>query len=307
MNTRVNHYIDAMYGGLPPEPSGLRIALVHQLERDRGVLQTWRVSAVDTGLSWLVQLQWPEPYQGRVVQFLLSSDMCWPHCLNDAAAAAVLERGVVLASFNRLVFAHDPPGCKREGPLFACWPELKFGALSAWAWAMGQTVLALKQEFPLVQVSVIGHSRSGKSALLAAAVYPAISAVVSHNSGTVGASSLLRMGEHAESLSELAKAFPHWLGPDLKDVRLQQELIVDDGLVLLRAIAPRGLMIIQAQSDMWANPAGARHRYEVLKESWPERAEALMLFERSGGHAMGREDWAVAADFLCRLTRPLRQ
>jgi pimeloyl-ACP methyl ester carboxylesterase len=302
MNTRVNHYINAMYGGLPPEPPGLRIALVHQLERHRGMLQVWRVGAVDTRISWLVQLQWPERREKGVVPILLSSDQCWPHCLSDTAAEAVLDRGVALASFNRLEFAHDPPSGEREGLLFDVWPDLEFGALSAWAWAMGQTVLALKQEFPLAQVSVIGHSRSGKSALLAAAVYPAIAAVVSHNSGAVGASSLLRTGEHAESLPSLVKAFPHWLGPRVQDARWQQELIADDGQALLEAIAPRGLMIIQAQSDLWANPAGARYRYEALRRIWASRADALKLLEREGVHAIGREDWAAAADFLCRLT-----
>ena len=301
MNTRVNHYVEMMYGGLPPSEGRVHLVLAHQLRRETGVLQIWRVHATDAQLGWLLQVSWPGEPVSDDAQILLSPDACWPHCLTPDVVHAVHQRGVAVASFNRLDVAHDAPNGVRAGPLCDRWPSLDFGAVSAWAWAMGQTALALRQVYRSAQIAVIGHSRSGKAALLAAAAYPCIDAVISHNSGTAGASSLQKMGAGAESLSSLVAAFPHWLGPQAAQAAKQAELIADDGLALWTQIAPRGLMIIQAQDDLWANPEGARCRYEQLRSMWAQRPDALTLLERSGGHAMGRADWAAAADFLSRL------
>ncbi len=301
MNIRVSHYIDLMYGGLPPAESRLQLGLIHELRRERSVLQIWQIQATDAQLNWLLQVHWPGGPEGNGGRILLSSDACWPHCLTQDAVSAVHARGIALATFNRLDVAHDPPNGKRQGSLFDRWPQLSFGALSAWGWAMGQSALALQQVYASARISVIGHSRSGKAALLAAAAYPSIEAVISHNSGTVGASSLWHMGDGAESLQDLAQAFPHWLGREARQVNAYAELIADDGEALLKEIAPRGLMIIQAQDDLWANPEGARYRYKQLEGSWSARPAALRLLERSGGHAMSLTDWAAAADFLERL------
>ncbi len=301
MNIRVSHYIDVMYGGVPPAESRLQALLVHELRRETGVLQIWRVRAIDAQLSWLLQVNWPSEPVGDGAKILLSPDACWPDCLTQDAVNAVHERGIALASFNRLDLAHDAPNGERAGPLFDRWPPLAFGALSAWAWAMGQTALALQQVYRSAQIAVIGHSRSGKAALLAAATHPSIAAVISHNSGTAGASSMRQMGAGAESLRSLVKAFPHWLGPQAGQSAMQEALMADDGEALLAQIAPRGLMIIQAQDDLWANPEGARYRYEQLRSKWAGRSDALTLLVRSGGHALGRSDWAAAADFLFRL------
>jgi pimeloyl-ACP methyl ester carboxylesterase len=301
MDTRVNHYIDGMYGGLPPPEPHLSVMLVHELKRGLDVLHVWRVQAVETQLSWLVQVNWPTQRTGDGASLLLSPDACWPHCVNTDAARVVHERGMAWASFNRLDVAHDPPGGERSGPLFERWPRLGFGALSAWAWAIGQTVLALQQAYPHTPVGVIGHSRSGKAALLAAAMYPTVSAVISQNSGTAGASSLQHMSAGAESLAELTRAFPHWLGSLAHLPDTQSSLQADDGIALLQKIAPRGLMIIQAQDDAWANPQGARHRYQQLQDTWAQQSHALVLLERAGGHVIGEADWVAAADFLRRL------
>lgn len=134
-----------------------------------------------------------------------------------------------------------------------------------------------------------------------------MAAVISHNSGTAGASSLQQMDAQAESLASLAKVFPHWLGPAAQRASVQSELIAQDGLALWQQIAPRGLMIIQAQDDAWAHPRGAKLRLEQLQPHWRTRPRALQLVERTGGHAMGVEDWRHAAGFLCQLDPALRQ
>jgi pimeloyl-ACP methyl ester carboxylesterase len=301
MNTRVSHYLNAMYGGLPPPAADLRVILVHELKRPEGVLHVWRVQASEARLSWMLHVSWPAESVKSGGRILLSPDACWPHCVNEGAARTVHAQGITFASFDRLEVAHDSPSGERSGPLFDRWPNAEFGALSAWAWAMGHTALALQQVYPSAHVGVIGHSRGGKAALLAAALYPSIAAVISHNSGAAGASSLQRVGAGAESLNDLAAAFPHWLGLQASRPGALASLEADDGVAFLQSIAPRGLMIIQGEQDAWANPEGARHRYSQMQSAWRQRPDALALLEREGGHAMGQADWAAGAGFLQRL------
>jgi hypothetical protein len=295
---QVRYYIQEMYGGLPQPLPGTHATLVHELARSPGLLQIWAVHSAGAALRWMLHIQWPtgKPADGTPV--LLSPDGCWTHCVSPEAAQVVNGHAVALAWFNRLELADDPPSSQRQGPLFALWPGASFGALSAWAWGIQHSVDALLQIQPHAQVGVVGHSRGGKAALLAACTDTRIAAVISHNSGTAGAASLQRAGAGAESLQDLAQRFPHWLGPRVQEPDVAQELHALDGLAMLAALAPRGLCMIQAQDDAWANPTGTRHRLEQLRPYWHGYAERLRLHERPGGHAMGAADWALAAQFL---------
>lgn len=299
--SRVNLYLEAMYGGLVPQEAQLKLSLAHELRRDGVLVQAWQVHAVQTGLSWIIDVSWPSAAADDGGQILLSPDACWMHCVNPDAVQAVHSHDVAFASFNRLLMAQDPPAGQRQGALFERWPQLHFGALAAWAWGISHSVRALHIVFPKAQVGVVGHSRGGKAALLAAATDPRIAAVISHNSGTGGASSLQQMSPGAESLQDLVQAFPHWLGPQAKLEATQKELVDGDGTQLWAQIAPRGLLIMQAMDDLWANPAGARHRSGQLAPDWQNRSEALARVERWGGHAMTAQDWSVAADFVRRI------
>lgn len=243
---------------------------------------------------------WPSGH--APVPVLLSPDGCWPHCVNEEIAYEVGQQGVALAWFNRLDLAFDPPDALRAGPVFEAWPEAAFGAISAWAWGLQRCVDALLQTQRAASqgIGVIGHSRGGKAALLAGATDARIRATISHNSGTGGAGSLQVMGQGSESLADLAQRFPHWLGPEAAKEATQQQLTATDNLPLLRAIAPRGLCLLQASDDLWANPAGTQYAYAQLQPTWAALGvpHCIDWQERTGGHAMTALDWARAAAFL---------
>jgi len=116
------------------------------------------------------------------------------------------------------------------------------------------------------------------------------------NSGTGGASCQGVAGAGSESLAELAQRFAHWLAPGAQSAHVQAQLIEAEVPAQLWArIAPRGLLVQQAQDDAWANPAGTRALLARLAPHWSAAPERLVLRERAGGHAMTAADWQAAA------------
>jgi hypothetical protein len=111
------------------------------------------------------------------------------------------------------------------------------------------------------------------------------------------------MGQGSESLADLAQRFAHWLGPEAPKEATQQQLTTTDNLPLLRAIAPRGLCLLQASDDAWANPAGTQYAYGQLQPTWAAQRvpHCIDWQERTGGHAMTALDWVRAAAFLQRV------
>jgi dienelactone hydrolase len=307
LNPQAQGYIDGLFGGLPSYSGGVSATLMHRLERGDHFCDNWKVYAPcgvgGAVLEWTMVVYWPSWH--AQVPVLLSPDGCWPHCVNEEIAHEVGKLGVALAWFNRLDLAFDPPDSLRSGPAFDAWPRESFGAISAWAWGLQRCVdaLLLTQHAAPQGIGVIGHSRGGKAALLAGATDPRIRATISHNSGTGGAGSLRVMGQGSESLADLAQRFAHWLGPEAPKEATQQQLTTTDNLPLLRAIAPRGLCLLQASDDAWANPAGTQYAYGQLQPTWAAQRvpHCIDWQERTGGHAMTALDWVRAAAFLQRV------
>lgn len=283
------------------------VALMHRLERNGHVWDNWKVQAPCEAdgvmMHWTMGVQWPIRHTHRAV--LLSPDGCWPHCVNEEAAHEAGKAGMALAWFNRLELAYDPPDARRVGPIFEGWPERPFGAIAAWAWGLQRCVDALLLTGLAApgRIGVIGHSRGGKAALLAGATDPRIAATIAHNSGTGGGASLMVVGEGSESLVALAARFPHWLGPRATETETQQRITEIDCLPMLQAIAPRGLCLLQASDDIWANPPGTHYAFEQLRPAWAahDRQHCIDWQERTGGHPMTGLDWQRAAAFLQRV------
>lgn len=304
MNHSDPGFFEDMYGGAVPAGGRVVVRPMHRLEQGPRTWDNWQVEVQggegEVWLRWSLIVHWPEGHRNGAV--LLSPDGCWPHCVNEAAALEAGREGVALAWFNRLELAFDAADALRAGPLFDRWQGSRFGALSAWAWGLQRCVdaLLLTGLVKPGRIGVVGHSRGGKAALLAGAGDPRIAATIAHNSGTGGAASLQVVGEGSESLAELAARFPHWLGPKMGDEAVRQRCVQTDNLPLLRAIAPRGLCILQASDDAWANPLGSRHAFEQLRPHWAALgAEQRVVYqERTGGHPMSALDWRRAAAFL---------
>lgn len=197
------------------------------------------------------------------------------------------------------------------------------GTIAAWAWGFHRCVDYLVQD-PAIdgnRIAVVGHSRNGKTALLAAAFDERIALAIPHQAGCGGTAP--SRGTVGESVKRINDVFPHWFGPGFKAFNEDPARLPFDQNALLALVAPRPVLFGNAAEDQWANPRG---QFEVLKaaegvyellgggrcdaaEPPPENrlvSSRLGYFIRPGKHSMTAGDWRVFLEFADRHLQPAR-
>jgi hypothetical protein len=192
-----------------------------------------------------------------------------------------------------------------------------WGTIAAWAWGIHRVVdyLVEHKDLDRTRIAVVGHSRLGKTALLAAALDERIAMAIPHQAGCGGTAP--SRGKVGESVKKINSAFPHWFNATFKEFNDQVERLPFDQHCLVALVAPRPVLFSNAVEDQWANPDG---QFEVLQAATPvyrflgvEGLEAKMVpplgklvdsrlgyFIRAGKHSMTKEDWKVFLDFADR-------
>jgi hypothetical protein len=188
------------------------------------------------------------------------------------------------------------------------------GTIAAWAWGFHRCVDYLVTE-PSVdphRIAALGHSRNGKTALLAAAFDERIAIAFPHQAGCGG--SAPSRGKIGESVKAINDHFPHWFNAEFKQFNEAPERLPFDQHCLVALCAPRAVLFSAAEGDQWANPAG---QFQVLqaadpvyrflgteglaaKEFPPPRQlvdSRLGFYIREGKHSMTADDWAVFMNF----------
>jgi hypothetical protein len=167
------------------------------------------------------------------------------------------------------------------------------------------------------RLAVIGHSRLGKTALLAGAFDDRFRVVISNQSGVGGAGPSRHNDPKAETVQRITTAFPHWFAPAYAAQAADPNQLPFDQNSLVALCAPRAVLFTNASADLWANPRGqfeilqaADPVYKLLGEdgfgqsSYPsEKAlvgNRLGYWFRAGKHAMTIEDWPAYWAFADR-------
>lgn len=294
--------LDIAYGRLPPAPAWVRGELLHSHDVTRFDNAQHCQYRLTTGpspaVSFILDLMIPP--KGGPFGVILNGDGCWRY-VTDAITTAVLSRGYVLATFNRVELAIDTDNRARDTGLYAAWPDGDYGALAAWAWGYHRCVdfLLTRRNIRADQVAVTGHSRGGKVVLLAGVTDERIAVTAPNNSGCGGAGCFRWRGADSEALSDILRAFPNWFSPRLQAyVGREQDLPFD--LHSVKAlVAPRALLCTEALGDAWANPSGTwqshRAAAEVYRFLGAESRIATRF--RPGGHAHNEADWRLLLDF----------
>lgn len=191
-----------------------------------------------------------------------------------------------------------------------------WGTIAAWAWGIHRAVdyLVTDKDVDSQRIAVVGHSRLGKTALLAAAFDERIALAIPHQAGCGGTAPSRTSDPKAESVKRINTSFPHWFNGAFKEFNEQVARLPFDQHCLAALVAPRPLLYSNAVEDQWANPAGqfrmlqgADPVYRLLgaggleAKQMPEPGKLidskLGYFIRDGKHSMTRADWKVFLAF----------
>lgn len=215
----------------------------------------------------------------------------------------ILSRGYAVATTYSSTFVPDNAG--RALPLLrGQYKDAR--AIGMWAYQFGAMAEVLEAD-PRFDASVtFGHSRFGKSALLAAAFYPQIDGVIAHQSGTGGAS--LSQGKDGETVAQITQTYSHWFSPAYKETNSEI-----DQHHLLALIAPRPTMLGNAKRDVWSDPEGAFIAARGATPAYEARGKTglgaqklndfrpsddIAYWIRLGTHGIVKEDWPAFLAFM---------
>lgn len=221
-------------------------------------------------------------------------------CLGATAIGEeIIGRGYILAEYNRHDI--DPDGPDRSDGVHPVYPEFDWGTLAAWAWG-GMRAVDYLLTLDVVdegKIAFTGHSRGGKTALLAGALDGRIALVSPNGSGTGGAGSYRTKGTGAERLEDISRNFPYWFVPRLAGFVGRENRMPFDQHFLRALVAPRAVLSTDALGDQWANPLGTQHMFVAAQPAfdWLGVSGNNAIHFRQGGHAQGPDDIRALLDF----------
>lgn len=191
------------------------------------------------------------------------------------------------------------------------------GKIMMWAWAASRVVdyLETRDDIDHKNIAVMGHSRLGKTALVAAAYDERFTFSFPNNSGCSG--DAITRGKEGERIEQITNRFPFWFCPNYKKYAGREADMPFDQHFLVAAIAPRFVCAGAAVEDIWADPNSQYLSYVAADEVYkflgkdgfihpnrlPEVGDTfhegtLGFHMRSGRHFHSRYDWLKFMEFM---------
>lgn len=260
-----------------------------------------------------------DPYENIDHERVVKSGF-WP-------AEEIVARGYAAVAFwNGDVARDDKVGCMTTG-VFRAWHKAgartrrSWGALSAWAWGASR-VLDWLETVPQIDarhVAVVGHSRGGKTALLAGVTDTRFALACVNDSGCSGAKLNRANLPKSETIRIISNAFPHWFCLDYANCADKDAELDFDQHEMVALMAPRAVAIASASEDDWAGQRGEYCAAALASPVWrlyglrglaPARFPAtdgacqdgnVSYHMRGGEHCLTPEDWNRYMDFADRV------
>ena len=318
--------VDIEYGGMPPRPEYLRIEPLNDFRRVESSMW-YKIYAgnKEKQISFTLELYIPAGDEGigaplrdnEKYPVILTGDGCYANMESDVAQEAN-RRGFIAAKFNRLEIAND---CvhNRQGGIHEVYAG-RYSDISAWAWGYS-VCMDVFEQLPFAdetEVAISGHSRGGKTVMLAAVVDERIKYVCPNNSGCHGAVShrceVHDQGDihrRTETMNDMMKNVRTWMGDKLEDYRMCIDKLPYDMHYFGALIAPRYYLQCEGMQDYWINPIGAWQNFMAVKECYKYLgcADHAGAWFRPGYHRHKLPDYMEFMDFIerARTGKPLRE
>lgn len=302
---------DVEYGGMPPKPDFFSFETCNA---GTGIqIQTCIVTAGTHARQLRFELRLFIPKREGRLPVVLTGDGCY-RTMNDAVIGEINARGFIAVSFDRTMIVRNVYKKEeaKDSPLYRVYPDIESGTIAGWAWGFQRCVDALIQ-MPFVDtenIAVTGHSRGGKTALLAGATDERIAFVAPNGSGGGGSASWrYNMSgydgpeyedPHSETLAGMLDIVPHWFGPKISEYRGKEELLPFDQHHLEALVAPRYLLHTEGYGDIWSNPKGSYQTLLAAKEVYRLLGAPLNIVSRfrPGFHDHKQEDFRSLLDVM---------
>jgi hypothetical protein len=301
--TRRRREIKAMmlyyqYGHIPPAPKNVTAKLLSSEKVYDGATKKHILLSMGPGRKIKVNVGIIVPKGKGPFPVILKNDS---GIFKVPIAEEIIRRGFIVADYNRTDLAPDRKAA--VGPAQAAYPDYDWATLAVWAWG-GMRVIDYLLTLDVVdkkRIAFTGHSRGGKTALLAGALDKRIALVAPNGSGCGGAGCYRFEGENAESLEQITqpRRFSYWFHPRFRDFADKETKLPFDQHFLKALVAPRALISIDALGDHWANPYGTQqsHRGAQPVFKFLGAGDKLGIYYRTGGHAQNKDDWRTLVDF----------
>jgi hypothetical protein len=240
----------------------------------------------------------------------------------DAAAVAernreLFRRGYALVTFNNNDCAEDTTLRNADGSwafrttrFYPAYPGYDWGVLAGWVWGVSRIVDYLETDPAIdgTKLIVSGVSRTGKSAMMAAAFDERIAMAAPCVTGGGGIGAYRFSGEGRggkEGLDVMMKKYPNWFSPHLHEFWGNTDRLPFDEHWFLALVAPRPFLALEGVTDqvslasaVKASILGARPVYELLGVG-----DRLGVNYGSHGHAYTAEDATALMDFADKHLR----
>lgn len=311
------------YGYLPPKPEQISFSEVSEKELFLGkvILKKIIITTTLNGKPFSFPIYHSMPKTVKKLPFFVMIN--FRDSVPDVSLPIdeICERGYAVISFCYKDITSDD-GDFNDGLAGIIYDGQKrnphdCGKIAMWAWAASRAMdYALTiPELDSGKATVIGHSRLGKTALLAGATDERFYCAISNNSGCCGAA--LSRNKVGENLKIICNAFPHWFCENfMKYVDREMDLPFDQHF-LIAAMVPRKVYVSSSSEDLWADPVseylsccaadevyakigmeGFTHpnRLPVAGDVFHQGSIGYHLKE--GKHSLISEDWHHFIDYL---------
>ncbi len=233
----------------------------------------------------------------------------------------ILRRGYACCAFLTSEVAEDKKGF--HFGMNSLFPDVdhaigdSYGTLLFWAKGFSLVIDYLKKDELTkdLPIATVGHSRGGKTSLLAGVLDQRIDLVCSSCAGCSGDAEQNNYHKGAETIDIITNAFPFWFAPNYRQYSNKPLPYSQNDFLSL--IAPRLIYTSSKTEDLWADPEGEYETCIKLGKAYEEKGlkgfkpieqfninEEMVSQEGSiahhhlkGIHDLDKRDWNLYMDF----------